>query len=364
MTDPNRPDPAQGGGGVGWPAAPLPERTRFATPPADPAASEPSVPAPDVPGLDGPSPEVPDLDAPGPDVGEPDVPAPPVPPAPEPLVPPEPEPGVPVPPAPEPVLPEPILPEPGGPEPVTPQHPAPEPVLPDPVLPELATAAEDAPRAAHPVEPGLPEPVAVDPAPATGDAVTHELAAAAPAGPAAVSADPTDEPTDEPVARTGRGKGLVAVAAGVVVVLAALTGFLAWRAHDTQGAGPVAAARSSALDAARTSARLVFSYDYRHLAQDFKAGRAVTTGQFQGEYDKTTAKLVTDVAPRYKAVVVADVSDAGVVSATTDQVVALVFLNQQSSSSLVAAPKITQSRLEMTLVRKEGRWLVEKIKAL
>jgi Mce-associated membrane protein len=238
-----------------------------------------------------------------------------------------------------------------------------------PAEPAAAGSPLDVPaEAAHPAA-----PAAAEPEPATPAAPAAPAEPAAPAAPVGVEPEPEVQATPPAVAveapplepaPTSRGKGLVAVLAAVVVVLAALTGFLAWRVHDTQGEGPVAASRTRALDAARASARLVFSYDYRHLASDFKAGRAVTTGQFQGEYDKTTAKLVSDVAPRYKAVVVADVSDAAVVSATEDQVVTLVFLNQQSASSLVATPKLTQSRLEMTMVRKDGRWLVSKIKAL
>ncbi|MGB8652817.1 MAG: hypothetical protein WCD35_19385, partial [Mycobacteriales bacterium] len=165
-------------------------------------------------------------------------------------------------------------------------------------------------------------------------------------------------------ARPRSQRGLVAVLGALVVVLAVLTAFLAYQVHDTSGRAPVVRSREEALDAARSAARLVFSYDYRHLDKDFKAGRATTTGDFQKEYDKTTSRLVDDVAPRYKAVVIADVSDASVVSSSQDRVVTLVFLDQQSTSSLSATPKITQSRLEMTMVRKGDAWLVSKIRAL
>ncbi len=106
-----------------------------------------------------------------------------------------------------------------------------------------------------------------------------------------------------------------------------------------------------------------FSCDYRNLAKDFAAGRAAI-GVLRGEYDKTTAKLVNDMVPRFKAVVVADVSDASVISASVSQVVALVLMNQSSSSTRAAHPKITQSRFEPTMARQGGHWLVGKNKAL
>jgi Mce-associated membrane protein len=168
-------------------------------------------------------------------------------------------------------------------------------------------------------------------------------------------------PPGVPVTRSATP--FVASLVALVVALAGLTGFLGWRAHDTSGGGSVEAARHNGLAAARNATRLVFSYDYRHLDKDFAAGKAVTTGTFAGDYARTTSKLVDDVAARYKAVVVADVSDAAVISASDNRVVTLVFLNQRSTSSLAAGEKITQSRITMVLVRKGGSWLVAEVKA-
>ena len=157
---------------------------------------------------------------------------------------------------------------------------------------------------------------------------------------------------------------LLPVLAALVLVLSLLVGFLAQQAISTRGTDPDELQRRDALAAARSSARVIFSYDYRHLSRDFAAGRAFTTGAFRTEYDTTTAKLVTDVAQRYRGVAVADVSAAAVQTSGHDRVVALVFLNQQSTSSVQTTPKISQSRLEMTLLRTRGRWLVSKVRAL
>jgi Mce-associated membrane protein len=213
----------------------------------------------------------------------------------------------------------------------------------------------------------VPEPVAENPRPEPAEDTRPEPAE-----------DPRPEPAGSPVPEValvpvtdvpsveGRRQGrlLVQVLAALVVLLALLTGYLGYTVVQTRGPAPVEGSRKAALDAGRAAARLVFSYDYRHLDKDFSAGRATTTGKFRAEYDKTTKRLVEDVAPRYKAVVVADVSEASVVSASGSRAVLLVFVNQQSSSSLAASPKITQSRLEMTMQRVGGRWLVADIKAL
>jgi Mce-associated membrane protein len=267
-------------------------------------------------------------------------------------------------------------------EPPAVEAPAAEPpAVEPPAVEPSAVEPSDPPPAVAPERTRFADPVASAPVATPAEVVEQPHAEPAPdaVGTAAEVATPAEaveqpqvvvEPveghvdTDVVAVPAVRGQGLVAVLAGLVVILALLAGFLGWKVYDTAGSGPVEASRRAALDAARSSARIVFSYDYRHLANDFKVGRALTTGKFQAEYDQTTSKLVTDVAPRYKAVVIADVSDASVVRATESQVVALVFVNQQSSSSLMTTPKVTQSRLEMTMVRKNGHWLVAEIKAL
>lgn len=190
--------------------------------------------------------------------------------------------------------------------------------------------------------------------------------------PVAVPDAPPDPPSLPPAVRqadaerteAGPARGvLVPVLAALVVVLLGLTGYLGWKAADTAGPPAVETSRTQALASARDAARAVFSYDYRRLTKDFAAGKAVTTGTFADQYSGTTAKLL-DFAVKNKATVAADVSDASVVRASEDEVVCLVFLNQTSSSSAVATPRITQSRLEMTMKRRGGRWLVASINAL
>jgi Mce-associated membrane protein len=216
------------------------------------------------------------------------------------------------------------------------------------------------------VEPG--EPAVPDPSPAVAaaplvDPVTADAGVDA-------GAEPDEEPegvltgdADAEVPAFRSPTGVLASLAAAVLVLLALTVFLAVRSVATRDGGSDEDARREALAASRSAARVVFSYDYRHLGKDFEAGKAVTTGEFHEQYVRTTGKLVDDTAARYKAVVVADISEAAVVRTSKGRVVTLVFLNQQSTSTLNAGSKITQSRLEMTMLRKNGRWLVEKIRA-
>ena len=205
------------------------------------------------------------------------------------------------------------------------------------------------------VDEPVDEPVEQDEPETLEDALVHD---------SAVEAPPAAEEAEQPgVPATRSATPVIASLAVLAVLLAALTALLGVTSVGTRGGGDVGDARRDALAAARTATRLVFSYDYRHLDKDFAAGKAVTTGKFASDYERTTSKLVDEVAGKYKAVVVADVSDAAVVRASKDRVVTLVFLNQRSTSSLAAGQKITQSRITMVLVRRNGTWLVSEVNA-
>jgi Mce-associated membrane protein len=262
-------------------------------------------------------------------------------------------------------------------EPATPDEPAEAPVA-VPAEPSSAEAQPDAEPVAEAADEPEEQPEAVEAhgadhaaAEVAGAAlfttVPTEVVAAEP-----TSADVVEDETDElaPAVEAGEpavpeqrsATALVAALAVLVLLLAGLTGFLAERSVSTRAGGGVEDARHDGLQAARNAARVVFSYDYRHLDKDFAAGKALTTGTFAQQYSTTTPKLV-EVAKTYKAVVAADVSDAAVITATTGKVVVLVFVNQQSTSTLAAAPKITQSRVTMTMRHRGGRWLVSDVHA-
>ncbi|MDT7549031.1 MAG: Mce-associated rane protein [Actinomycetota bacterium] len=169
------------------------------------------------------------------------------------------------------------------------------------------------------------------------------------------------EPEAEPasIARAGRAPLIALVL--TVVLMALATGFVWYR---VQRADQIETARQAALEASRDAAAVLLSYDYRTLDKDFSAGKAVTTGAFRTQYASTTSKVVAPVAKEKKAVVKAEVVTAGIVRATPDTVVTIVYVNQVTTSSLQTGPKVDLSRVRMTLKHVSGRWLVSKVEAL
>ncbi|MGN6302316.1 MAG: hypothetical protein ACTHN8_14640 [Angustibacter sp.] len=153
---------------------------------------------------------------------------------------------------------------------------------------------------------------------------------------------------------------LVALTALLVVILVAV-GLLV---RADRQARAVDEARGEAVSAARTAATAILSYDYRHLDADFAKGRALTAPPFSQQYAKTTADAVKQVATQTKATVVAQVAAVGVEQASAHRVVVVLFVNQTTTSSRLERPQVDQNRVEMTLVERDGRWLVSQVSGL
>jgi Mce-associated membrane protein len=67
---------------------------------------------------------------------------------------------------------------------------------------------------------------------------------------------------------------------------------------------------------------------------------------------------------QYHVVVKAEVAAQSVVSATADQVVVLLFVNQTTTSTRLDGPRVDLNRVRLTLVKVDGTWLVNKVVAL
>jgi Mce-associated membrane protein len=213
-----------------------------------------------------------------------------------------------------------------------------------------------APATDQPVAPATDQPVA----PATDQPVAP--ATARQKAPAMEQPEHVERPSHAELDRPGRS-GTRLLAGLLALTLCALTAFglVAYRVRSDQR---VETARDQAMAAAHDHAQAILSYDYRHLDADFAAARATLTGGFARDYKVTTTTLVRPGAEQYHVVVKAEVAAQSVVSATADQVVVLLFVNQTTTSTRLDGPKVDLNRVRLTLVNSGGRWLVNKVVAL
>jgi Mce-associated membrane protein len=198
-----------------------------------------------------------------------------------------------------------------------------------------------------PVEPP-PPPEATAPPVQDSPAVAEEPAPPAWGGARPASARATGGPAVPALAA-------LVVLAVVAAVLAALVGLKVSDRHTRD------AASTAALSAASSGVATVLSYNYRSLDHDFAAAEALLTPSFRKAYVATTAKAVQPLAAKYKAVSTAQVSAAGVISASASRATVLVFVSQQVTNTQLSAPRLDRSRIQVELVHSHGNWLINKL---
>ena len=182
---------------------------------------------------------------------------------------------------------------------------------------------------------------------------------------AADAGEPTTASTPAPT-RPGRSRMTLAalVAAALCVPAAAAVVILGLRDRTAEATDD---ARAAAVTAARSDVEDLLSYDYRSLDEDMARAKTESTGVFAAQYAQTAQRLAQEAKATH-AIVQATASNPGVVSATEDQVVVLLFVDQASVKLLTGATspttRIDQSRVQVTMTKVGGRWLVSQLAAL
>jgi Mce-associated membrane protein len=182
----------------------------------------------------------------------------------------------------------------------------------------------------------MAEPHSVDDAPGSGQAVDNRRA------------------------RGVSPRAAVAVLAVLVVVLAAA---VVWEMVQTLKADAADAAGQDAQSAARAAAQAIMSYDYRTLDSDMAAARSMTTGSFRRQYEADAPRLL-EIARQYKGITRADVWAAGTQSQSPGQVTVILFVDQTTTQASDKTPRLSENRVEMTMRKVGGNWLVAGMQAL
>jgi hypothetical protein len=168
-----------------------------------------------------------------------------------------------------------------------------------------------------------------------------------------------DDGGDVPSGRRGLSIPLVPTLAVLLVLLLAGGAFL-WFTRPGESAvrtGDYA----EALQAARSGVVDLTSFDYLTLDDDIEQARRVTTGDLREE---SVAELderrqeITDL----QAVVNTEVVGAGVTRANGEDATVLLVIQSTQESAANPQAQIIRYRIEVTLEKVEGRWLLSGIK--
>jgi Mce-associated membrane protein len=154
-----------------------------------------------------------------------------------------------------------------------------------------------------------------------------------------------------------------AVAAGAVLLalLAALAGVTAWKLSSARSSGATGSGKAAVIDAAVTTVTNAFGYSYKSINHDFAVAEAGMAPALRAAYAAKAQQDARATAVKIHETVTASVdpkAGAALVSATGDTAKVLVFLDQTTSNSKLAAPRLDRSRVLVSLTDASGRWLV------
>ena len=188
--------------------------------------------------------------------------------------------------------------------------------------------------------------------------------AAAPAAPAAPAA--AEEAAERPTGWWGSRMSLVLLTAALVMLLA-LIGLAALGLVGTDSvkqlndADAAKQAEQTAPAAAEGAAAAILAYDYKSLDADEDTAKRYMTSDFAKKYSDTFQKVVKPAAQANHARVTATVLASAAVRTTPDTARVIVFVDQATTSAKTQRPKLALNRVEMSMVREGGTWLVDDI---
>ena len=169
--------------------------------------------------------------------------------------------------------------------------------------------------------------------------------------------------------RPGGGSGpswpivaALGVAALVLVVASGVLGLFTWSWSDVRAQDAVDEASRTAPAAAERASAAILSYGYTSLDADEKAAERYMTPAYKKKYADTFNRLVKPNATKLKAKVEAEVKASGVAHADADRVNVLLYVNQTTRSTANGGePQVALNRVQLSMVKQGGTWLVNDI---
>ncbi len=146
---------------------------------------------------------------------------------------------------------------------------------------------------------------------------------------------------------------LLTLLAVVAVALAAALLVFQYR-PDSRGD----AAKNDVLSAATEGTVALLSYSPESLDQDFATAKSRMTGDFLNYYTQFTEKVIAPAAKEKSVKTSASVVRSAVAELHPDSAVALLFINQTTTSAEKPDPALAASSVRVTLSKVEDSWLI------
>ncbi|EHI43635.1 hypothetical protein OPAG_06923 [Rhodococcus opacus PD630] len=161
------------------------------------------------------------------------------------------------------------------------------------------------------------------------------------------------------LSRSLSGRRVSISAVVVAVALSALTGYLYFGVHSGDqrtGDEAAAAVRQAVTDG--TTALLTYKSDT--VDADLQAANGFLTGEFGSYYQSFTRDVVAPAAKEQHITTTATVVGAATMTLEEDHAVALVMVNQATSTAINPQPNSTSTSIRVEVERQDGGWLISK----
>jgi len=140
-----------------------------------------------------------------------------------------------------------------------------------------------------------------------------------------------------------------------------------WRGVDEWRSNSVAEARADAADAAASASEQIFSYRYNELDKHMRESQATMTPKFAKKF-RAISPALNALAPQRKIQVKAVVRHVATKecgdTCSASKATVLIFIDQARASADTEKPAVFGNRIEVFMVARNGKWLVDNIKAL
>ena len=163
--------------------------------------------------------------------------------------------------------------------------------------------------------------------------------------------------TEVPAPEAPRPRGRLLVVLLLLLVASAAVALAVLQSVRLHDARSTASDERAALVVARQVASDLNSYDYTTLDADFGKVLASATDPIKSQYTTTSAKLKA-LLVQYKAKATSTVTAGGVASHTGSTVTVVLFVDQTVTNTNTPQSRVDRNRLQLTLRKVDGRWLV------
>jgi Mce-associated membrane protein len=160
-----------------------------------------------------------------------------------------------------------------------------------------------------------------------------------------------------------RPTAAIALLAVLVIAAAAWGGWLYYRKHEAAKPA-LTTGETQAMDAARQFVVNVFTYNKASFDSDFQRALSGSTGDLSSQVTNTKAALQASLTGGTITGTKGEVKSAGVEQTSSAGIEVLVVAETYSIDSSNKSTDTGQQRMEVTMVKKNGKWLASALTAI